>query len=323
VLGVFVLWRRQARASLFLLTTYLLSLWAALRFLAQVGEDGDNFIPVYLLMAAWLAVGADAALRWGERLWPPWGRRLLVVALWLLPLYQAVTQFPAALERRQIDVRPQAEAILATDLPPGAAILGEWRDITALRYLQRVEGVRPDLWVIHAGSEGIRLLQPRAEQEGVPLYLLRSTPAGLRLLPLPAASETTISHADERRLNETVRWLGFDLPSSSAQPGQTLPLTFYWAADAAPAADWTTFIHLLDASGAKVAQVDRTPVGVFYPPTSWRPGQILADQYELTLPPSLPPGSYRLIFGAYRGDQRFRWADGRSEQDLGEIAIAG
>lgn len=322
VLGVFVLWRRDRKASLFLLAAYALSLWAALRFLAQVGEDGDNFIPVYLLMAAWLAVGADAVWRWGERLWPPWGRRALLVALWLLPLVHALSQFPAALERRQVDVRPQAGAILAMDLPEGAAILGEWRDITALRYLQRVEGLRPDLWIIHAGPEGIRLLQPRAEQEGVPLAILRPTPAGLRLLPLPAPGPTAIAHADERRLNQAVRWLGYDLPSTSARPGETLPLTFYWAADAAPPADWTTFIHLLDAGGEKVAQVDRVPVGVFYPPTLWRPGQMLADQYELTLPPDLPPGRYRLIFGAYSGDQRFQWADGRGEQELAEIIVA-
>lgn len=326
LLGVFVLWHRDRKASAFLLTTYALSLWAALRFLAQVGEDGDNFIPVYLLMAVWLAVGADVVLGWGERLWPPWGRRFLLALLWLLPLYHAVTQFPAALERRQMDVREQALAVLGSDLPAGAAILGEWHDVTPLRYLQRVEGVRPDLWVIHAGPEGIRLLYPRARAEDVPLFVLRATPAGLRLLPLPGAGQPTsqpdISHPDDRRLDAFVCWLGYDQTPSTARPGDALALTFYWAADAVPPADWTTFIHLLDANGEKVAQVDRIPGGAFLPPTAWQPGQVITDQYELVLPETLAPGRYRLIFGAYSGDQRFVWEDGRAEQELGEIEIS-
>lgn len=322
VIGAFVLLRRDGKASLLLWLGYLLSLWAGLRFLTTVGEDGDHFIPLYLIMAAWLAVGADAILRLGKR---PWPRYLLLAGLWALPLYNVIVQYPHALDQRQTDLHARALAILQQDLPPGAVITGEWSDITPLRYLQRVEGVRPDVWVVHAGPEAVRLLEPRAEAEHTPFFVLRATPAGFRLLPLPLANLPPIAHPDERRFDDAVRWLGFDLapasPGAPAHPGETLALTFYWAVDATPQRDWTTFIHLVNDAGDKVAQVDRVPVGLFHPPTTWKPGQLIADPYELSLPPELPPGRYHLIFGAYSGDQRFPWRDGQSTQDLVEVVI--
>ncbi len=322
-IGAFVLLRRNGRASALLWLGYLASLWAALRFLTTVGEDGDHFIPLYLIMAVWLAVGADAILRLGKR---PWSRYLLLAGLWALPLSNVILQYPHALDRRQTDLHARALAILQQNLPLGAVIAGEWSDITPLRYLQRVESVRPDLWVIHAGPEAVHLLEPRAEAEHIPLFVLRTTPAGFRLLPLPLAIPPAIAHPDERRFDDAVRWLGFDLatasPPAPAHPGETVALTFYWAVDAPPPSDWTTFIHLLADTGDKVAQADRIPVGVFYPPTAWKPGQLIADQYELSLPPDLPPGRYRLVFGAYSGDQRFPWRDGQSTQPLTQLEVA-
>ncbi|MCO6450014.1 MAG: DUF2723 domain-containing protein [Caldilineales bacterium] len=327
LLGFVALFRRDWRANVFMLLAYLVSLWAALRFLAAVGEDGDNFIPVYWLMALWFAIGADALVRWAGNLFdsrPAWRRWVvggLIVALLFLPMFNAVSGWSDAMARRQIGVRAAATGVLAAPVPQGTVIVGDWRDITPLRYLQRVEGVRPDLWVIHADAFGINLLAGRALAEGTPYFVLRSTPAGLRLLPLPARDQTAIHNPDERRFTDAVRWLGFDLLDQSWRPGDVLPLTFYWATDAQPDFDWMTYVHLIDENGEKAAQVDRIPVGDFFRPTAWPSGVVLADQYELTLPPDLPAGRYQIIFGAYDGSYRFPWIDGGKTQFLTEIQV--
>lgn len=321
--GMIGLWRRRRGHVLWLVATGLFLLWGALRFLSHIGEDGDSFIPVFVLVGIGITLGIETtAAATTARLGRPQARPWLVVAFGALVVAQALEQYPQALARRQLDTREQALAVLQAPLPTGAVIVGEWHDITPLRYLQRVEGVRPDLWVIHADAVGITILHPRAVAAGVPFYVLRRTPAGLRLLPLPPAPSPTIAHPDRRPLDATVTWLGYDLEPHPIRPGQTLQLTFYWRVETQPTADWTTFIHLLDAAGEKRAQVDRIPVGFFYPPTAWAPDTVITDPYELVLPADLSPGLYRLVFGAYSGDRRFVWADGRYEQPLAEVMVA-
>lgn len=41
-----------------------------------------------------------------------------------------------------------------------------------------------------------------------------------------------------------------------------------------------------------MAQADAVPVHFAYPTTAWRPGEFIADVYDLVLPTGLPPGDY-------------------------------
>ncbi len=65
-------------------------------------------------------------------------------------------------------------------------------------------------------------------------------------------------------------------------------------------ADYNLFLHLLDAQGQRVAQVDLPPGGAEWPPTSaWQPGQQISVPLPLPLPAELPAGEYRLVLGLY------------------------
>ena len=68
---------------------------------------------------------------------------------------------------------------------PYAVILGAWSEITPLHYLQIVEGVRPDVSVIHAPltDEFVRDFATRAQAEQRPLYLLRPPDRLTRVAP--------------------------------------------------------------------------------------------------------------------------------------------
>ena len=323
LVGAAVLFKRRWRANVLLLLIYGVVMVAALQHLSTVGEDGDHFIPTFLLTAVWFGVGADAIIslltaRFVR--WRTWLRPALSIAVCVLAIYAVAAQYPQALKRRQVDVVP---GILDQQLPAGAVLTGDWIYVTPLRYRQRVEGVRPDLWIIHANPEGTRIIMGDAIKERAPLYAIRPTPAGFRLLPLPVWDSLVISHPADIGLGPAVRWRGYDLEPTTAKPGDVLPITLYWQAVAPvpKGEDWTTFIHLLDENGEKVGQVDQPPGDGFYPPFAWQPGLLIADQYELPLDSRLKPGKYKLVFGWYKGDERLSWADGQDARELAQIIV--
>ena len=80
---------------------------------------------------------------------------------------------------------------------------------------------------------------------------------------------------------------------------QNLNLSLYWRSEAPLPVDYTTFVHLRNEAGETVAQQDQPPLGGVYPTSLWDPGEIIADEITLTLPPELPPGEYSLVVGLY------------------------
>lgn len=104
-------------------------------------------------------------------------------------------------------------------------------------------------------------------------------------------------------------WLGLEGSATSeplddgvvqAQSGDTLQVSLQWRATQPPAANYTVFLQLLDASGQVVAQRDRWPADGLFPTAALTAGQVITD--NLALPLDVPPGVYRLITGLYRGD---------------------
>lgn len=77
-----------------------------------------------------------------------------------------------------------------------------------------------------------------------------------------------------------------------AQPGSTMRVPLFWSFRTARAETDIRFVHLLDEDGTLVAQTDMPP-GVI------PAGEARGEWASLTLPPSLPPGIYRVYAGWY------------------------
>jgi hypothetical protein len=82
------------------------------------------------------------------------------------------------------------------------------------------------------------------------------------------------------------------------KPGANVPITLWWRAAQAPQEGVFTFLHLLDASGQKVADYN-APLAGNQRPHPWAAAEPLMDQAALALPANLAPGQYRLIGGAF------------------------
>lgn len=99
---------------------------------------------------------------------------------------------------------------------------------------------------------------------------------------------------------DEIELLGYDIDSLDApvQDG-SLAVTFNWRALQPPTADYTVFVHLLDAQGATVAQHDGQPQDGAYPTSVWDSGEVVVDEHSLALPPDLPAADYWLRVGLY------------------------
>jgi hypothetical protein len=93
----------------------------------------------------------------------------------------------------------------------------------------------------------------------------------------------------------TLRLLGYEVQSPRLEAGGTIQLVTAWQVETAPDGDLVLFTHVLDGSGAIIAQADRLDA----PSRFWQRGDLVFQRHEIPLPSALPPGSYGMRIGVY------------------------
>jgi hypothetical protein len=81
---------------------------------------------------------------------------------------------------------------------------------------------------------------------------------------------------------------------STAQSERQRAFKLFWETRAAPAADYTLFVHVLGPDGQRYVQLDLP-----YPTSHWRPGGYVTTDLPLTLPTGAPSGTYQVMIGLY------------------------
>jgi hypothetical protein len=99
-----------------------------------------------------------------------------------------------------------------------------------------------------------------------------------------------------------VRLAGYSRVNAALSAGREMTGTLLWEALRAPAANYTAFVHLLDASGNQVAGFDQPPAAGRFPTSRWQPGDRIRQDFHLSLPANLPAGQYQLWAGLYQSD---------------------
>jgi hypothetical protein len=180
----------------------------------------------------------------------------------------------------------------------------------------QVQAGQESLWVLGSAS-GIGPIEPGALTPSPAAVRLQIGDVGLAYYPAPdqrragmdpalqlplAASESTnlilsAPHSDGAQAKAAL--VAAQVEGGTIRPGETLSLTLYWRALAPMDTSYTVFVQAIDEQGTKVAQVDRLPCGGGCPTTTWRPGDLIGESYELAIRPDAPPGRYELIAGMY------------------------
>jgi hypothetical protein len=301
-----------------------------LSFLAAVGFNlvygiGDiygYYIPAYLIWVLWMALGVGAICdmvtrRHGDTESFPHHRVALVVCLiaLALPIYLLVSSF-ASHDRSRDATALAWDALLAQNIPQDAILITNDRDeMMPQWYLKFVEGRRSDLTglfpLIQPGPAwaDVGAVTDQALRSGRPVYLIKpmeglevkftlTSEGGLVRVDGPATVSPPTQPAGQT-FGDAIRLIGYDVAPDALVPGGAAEVTLHWQPITRLGADYTTFAHLFNANGDKIAQSDRRPGGVFYPTTLWKPGETLIDHHTLALPADPGPGPYTLVVGLY------------------------
>jgi hypothetical protein len=142
-------------------------------------------------------------------------------------------------------------------------------------------------------SEGVIPI-PATDGSGHAVSELRQGPYVVRAAAIAAAAAPAIK-AD---FAPGIALVGADVPTIGAA-GSPFAVLLHWQATEPSPPRYTVFLHLLDQHGTLRGQQDVEPDNGSFPTSSWLLHELVDDTHELTLPPSLAPGEYRLVIGVY------------------------
>jgi hypothetical protein len=152
------------------------------------------------------------------------------------------------------------------------------------------------------------------------LFDITVGPADRRVGPehLPIATEHPVE------MQGGLRLLGYTMDDAAATPGDVRKLNLFWQATGRASAEYVAFVQLLDRQG-RVAAGWEAPPGAGYPTQVWAPGALIRTQAAIRVPANLSNGSYRLIGGLFRADDKSRLLTDRGDDHfaLGRLTVQG
>lgn len=99
------------------------------------------------------------------------------------------------------------------------------------------------------------------------------------------------------RFTNGINLLGYSLaPTLPWQGGQLIAPIVEWRTTKPLTERFTFTAQVVDAQGHVWAKSTGEPHNGATPTTSWQVGRAIGDQYQLTLPPTMPTGDYQLVF---------------------------
>lgn len=125
-----------------------------------------------------------------------------------------------------------------------------------------------------------------------------------RPLEYPSDEWVPVEHRIQEALADGLALIGYDYASAERKPGEVIPLTFYWRALKGVSDDYTVRLVLQGDGPGQYAEWESPPVNGRYPTRSWQAEEVVRDPWQLTLPTSLPTGTYDLTLRLVDGDGR-------------------
>jgi len=133
-------------------------------------------------------------------------------------------------------------------------------------------------------------------------------PSGATNVPLPDEQPVAIFGENEIALLSA---------RVTGRPGSGAPMTLAvrWQALRPLAHDYTIFFHVLGPDGTLWGQKDTMPQDNTFPTSQWRPGQVVADRYQLILKPDAPASNgYTEAVGLYLLETGQRLSTGTNDK---------
>jgi hypothetical protein len=109
----------------------------------------------------------------------------------------------------------------------------------------------------------------------------------------------TMTCALDLLLGDEIKLLGYDAPKLETGTESELSVTLYWQAERTTDSAYMAFVHVLDSEGQLIAQRDSSPQNGAAPTTSWLSGEVIRDEYTITVPSEVLAGPLGIEVGMY------------------------
>ena len=137
---------------------------------------------------------------------------------------------------------------------------------------------------------------------------------------------------------ELIMFHGLDLSAAHLHAGDTVRIVYYWEALQAMDKNYTIFVHFVKQGSASVFswkmkqvfgkavshvfQQDHAPLHGAYPTSRWKEREIIREQFNLTVPAEIEPGTYDIWLGIYdvENGEKLR-SDNKTKVKAGELEI--
>lgn len=345
LLGALLLLWRDRKLALLLLGSFTLHTIIVLTYRAP--QTVEYMMPAYVPLALLAAVPLKAISK------PQIANRKTQIAklvrvcnfailtlVFIAGISNLVSHLPSYVALSQShDARDYAKTLLR-DAPADAVVLSNWHWFTPMRYLQEVEGLRPDVSVEYVYPEGRSLAQNwmdaiEATIHERPIVVTnhyaeygqldyRFEPLGQAFLARttpnfdPPADLTSI----DVTLGNQLTLLGYRLeagrePEDETEPSCPLVLTLAWSPVAAPQGNLSLFAQLIGADG-RLWSVTRD---ASHPAGRLVAGEVVTERFVIHPLLHAPPGDYTLAVGAYTPDGRLIAENGSDAVQLTSVHV--
>ena len=96
-----------------------------------------------------------------------------------------------------------------------------------------------------------------------------------------------------------IQLLNVQITGPAPNAPDAIHVQLIWRVSHTPLPQLVNFVHLVDAHGKLVAQVDAEPNAGKYPTVAWHIGEIVIDQQTIRLPADTPKGDFKIFVGWY------------------------
>ena len=156
-------------------------------------------------------------------------------------------------------------------------------------------------------------------------------------------SAFTPEQALDVQFGEKLALIGYDLQNERMVPGGEFFISYYWKALEAMDENYVIFVHFIRRERNVLEpetitrlkrkfrrpitdwfQQDHEPLSGVYPTSQWIPGELIREEYTVTIPPDLEPGEYDgsgLAYGIRLTEARLSTAYGKNKVHIGTFWI--
>jgi hypothetical protein len=329
LLGVSLAMRADAKLTAALLLLLGIDVFYAVNY--NIFDIYSYFLPAYLVLAVFLAMGLERIIAWGARalLWLQRGiekglttprRTALVTALLMyLPVWGFSANFrlvDASQDRGAEDFARNTFAVVER----GAVIIGDWWSIAPLGYLKYVEGLRPDVTLSVAlsswDSAGVRRVLRRGFLASYPAAYVAEHQTSRRgafehRYAHEAVGDLTRIYANGKprlraradsappafRFGDALGLVATACRPREVAQGEVLRITHRWR-KLGPIPDDVETLTRIEGPDGCIWRVRSELANGGYDPSRWRPGEVAEERHIAFIPGDAPPGDYAITVRA-------------------------